>query len=230
MPSSTHYLRETTVFELESLQNNIVAVAGIAVAIGLLIGWLVTYLFIGRGPSKTELTGKLHAVEEEFETHKENVDKHFETTSELVNELTESYVKVYKHLSEGAEQLGGVVDMRNRLTLDKDDRDSDRPTKEPLDETADGKIIEGALATATVAQADDADFTVSDAAVEETLTELEQNQTTSETIAAEKSLDSGSTSKSSTSKNSTSKSNAAAKPNKKTSRKKRKARNKHSKT
>ena len=107
-------------FELENLQNNIVAVAGIAAAVGLLIGWLLTYLLIGRGPSKTELTGKLAAVEEEFEAHKGNVDKHFETTSELVNELTESYVKVYKHLQDGAEQLGGVVDMRNRLTLDKD--------------------------------------------------------------------------------------------------------------
>lgn|GEM_PF-1757918 len=168
-------------FELENLQNNIVAVAGIAVVIGLLIGWLATYLFIGRGPSKNELTGKLAAVEEEFETHKENVDKHFETTSELVNELTESYVKVYKHLSEGAEQLGGVVDMRNRLTLDKDERDAVSPASDDAGEDGkSGKVIEGALATATVAMTEDPDFTVSDAAVEETLTELEQTQTTSE--------------------------------------------------
>lgn len=170
-------------FELENLQNNIVAVAGIAVVLGLLIGWLATYLFIGRGPSKNELTGKLAAVEEEFETHKENVDKHFETTSELVNELTESYVKVYKHLSEGAEQLGGVVDMRNRLTLDKDDSVAASSSRDGSDSLANedgesGKVIEGALATATVAMTEDPDFTVSDAAVEETLTELEQTQTT----------------------------------------------------
>ena len=70
-------------FELENLQNNIVLVAAIAVVAGLLIGWLLTYLLIGRGPSKTELTGKLAAVEEEFETHKQSVDEHFATTSEL---------------------------------------------------------------------------------------------------------------------------------------------------
>lgn len=163
-------------FELENLQNNIVAVAGIAAAVGLLIGWLLTYLLIGRGPSKTELTGKLAAVEEEFEAHKGNVDKHFETTSELVNELTESYVKVYKHLQDGAEQLGGVVDMRNRLTLDKED--SGTRGDDADNDNEDGKVIEGALAaTATVAMTEDTDFTVSDAAVEETLTELEQAKT-----------------------------------------------------
>jgi len=183
------------VLELESLQNNIVAVAGIAAAIGLLVGWLLTYLLIGRGPSKNELTGKLAAVEEEFETHKENVDKHFETTSELVNELTESYVKVYKHLSEGAEQLGGVADMRHRLTLNKDgsdDPDGEDSSTDPADGYAaekDDKVIEGALAAtatvaATVAMTEDPDFTVSDAAVEETLTELEQSQTTGESGSA----------------------------------------------
>ena len=210
-------------FELETLQNNIVAVAGIAVVVGLLIGWLATYLFIGRGPSKTELTGKLAAVEEEFETHKENVDKHFETTSELVNELTESYVKVYKHLSEGAEQLGGVVDMRNRLTLDKEDGAPDNTQSEELDagDGGNGKVIEGALATATVAMTEDPDFTISDAAVEETLTELEHAQTTGETAFTDTAADDLTTNDTNNSKRST---------NKKMSRKKRKARNRNAKS
>lgn len=172
--------------ELDNLLNNIVAVAALAGLAGLGLGILLTYLFIGRGPSKTELTGKLAAVEEEFAAHKDNVDKHFETTSELVNDLTESYVKVYQHLSQGAEQLSGVVDMRNRLTLD--DAEDTSP------------VIEGAVATAAVAVAgtaaagdetgantaadavashvEDPEFTVSDAAVEETLTELEANAAT----------------------------------------------------
>ena len=160
--------------ELETLQNNVVAVIAIAALAGLFIGWLITYLFVGRGPSKTELTGKLEAVEEEFETHKTNVDQHFAKTSELVNELTESYVKVYKHLSDGAEQLGGVVDMRNRLTLDKNDASTAGQDDE--------KVIEGALAATAgvagaagaVALAEDPEFTVSDEAVAETLTEIEQ--------------------------------------------------------
>ena len=98
-------------------------------------------------------------------------------------------MKVYKHLSEGAEQLGGVVDMRNRLTLDKDEQDTtdahtDKVAKDDGSDEPEGKVIEGALATATVAMTEDPDFTVSDAAVEETLTELEQTQTTSETESA----------------------------------------------
>lgn len=171
--------------ELDSLQDNIILVAALAALAGLGIGMLLTYLMIGRGPSKTELTGKLASVEEEFEAHKGNVDKHFATTSALVNELTESYVKVYKHLSEGAEQLGGVADMRHRLTLDVSDDDDANSAKS---DSADGTLIEGSLATASAgvagvvggtatAQADDPEFTVSDAAVEETLTELEANAT-----------------------------------------------------
>ena len=162
--------------ELENLQDNLVVVASLAALAGLGLGILLTYLMIGRGPSKTELTGKLASVEKEFEAHKDNVDKHFATTSELVNELTESYVKVYKHLSEGAEQLGGVADMRHRLTLDEaspQSQDSD---------SVDSAVIEGSLATAAVAsaataQAEDPEFTVSDAAVEQTLNELEANAT-----------------------------------------------------
>ncbi len=167
--------------ELDNLQDNIAVVAAAAALVGLAIGVLLTWLTMGRGPSKTELTGKLAAVEEEFETHKSDVDKHFATTSELVNELTESYVKVYKHLSDGAEQLGGVVDMRNRLTLD--DGHTGAGKQDPQDDA----VIEGALATAVVgaaavsstteAQAEDPEFTVSDAAVEETLSELEANAT-----------------------------------------------------
>jgi len=165
--------------ELNNLQDNIVLVAALAAIGGLLTGWLITYLMIGRGPSKTELTGKLAAVEEEFETHKSDVDKHFATTSELVNELTESYVKVYKHLSEGAEQLGGVVDMRHRLTLDDSAADK-------ADDPEESKVIEGALATAAAgtaaaaaAQADDPEYAASDEGVAETLTELEASVTDS---------------------------------------------------
>lgn len=186
--------------ELHNLQDNLVLVAALAALAGLIIGSLLTYLMIGRGPSKTELTSKLAAVEEEYKSHKSSVDEHFATTSELVNELTESYVKVYKHLSEGAEQLGGVVDMRHRLTLDEGKADS---TSHSADENADGAIIEGALATASLAattagvttveatsvQADDPRFATSDEGVEESLSELEANATNESDLATADSPD-----------------------------------------
>jgi uncharacterized membrane-anchored protein YhcB (DUF1043 family) len=42
----------------------------------------------------------------EFEAYKSSVSSHFSKTSELVNDLTQDYVKVYKHLAEGAQILG----------------------------------------------------------------------------------------------------------------------------
>jgi len=179
--------------EFENLLNNPLAVAAIAVVVGLGIGSLLTYLLIGRGPSKTELTGKLSAVEEEFAAHKQSVDKHFETTSELVNDLTESYAKVYKHLSQGAEQLSGVVDMRHRLTVDDTDREPSIDGEKPVLE---GAIAAGAGALAgaaadTADHVDDPQFTVSDAAVEETLIELEASATDTAESAAENAADVG---------------------------------------
>lgn len=54
------------------------------------------------GKLKTELEEK----EREFQAYKSSVAGHFNRTSELVNELTQDYVKVYQHLSEGARDLG----------------------------------------------------------------------------------------------------------------------------
>ena len=159
--------------ELEATQTSVIPIALLAALIGVFIGWLLTYFVIGRGPSKAELSGKLETAEAELDGYKQNVDQHFSKTSDLFNELTESYVKVYKHLSDGAEQLSGVSDMRNRLTLD-DGNDApvtgDTATNEPGLEKP---VIEGSVESAEVAKAEDPAFTVSDEAVEETLTELE---------------------------------------------------------
>jgi hypothetical protein len=49
---------------------------------------------------------ELDQAKKELESYKANVNSHFDKTSELVNELTQDYVKVYKHLAEGAQELG----------------------------------------------------------------------------------------------------------------------------
>ena len=103
---------------MEALLENTLLVGGLGLILGLLIGMLIMRLINGSGSSKAELQTKLEAVEAEYEAHKESVNNHFETTSELVNDLTESYVKVYKHLSLGATNLSGAVDVSHRLTLD----------------------------------------------------------------------------------------------------------------
>ncbi len=54
----------------------------------------------------SNLKAELDQVKKEMESYKANVNSHFDKTSELVNELTQDYVKVYKHLAEGAQELG----------------------------------------------------------------------------------------------------------------------------
>lgn len=54
----------------------------------------------------SNLKAELDQVRKEMESYKANVNSHFDKTSELVNELTQDYVKVYKHLAEGAQELG----------------------------------------------------------------------------------------------------------------------------
>ncbi len=54
----------------------------------------------------SNLKAELDQVRKEMESYKANVNSHFDKTSELVNELTKDYVKVYKHLAEGAQELG----------------------------------------------------------------------------------------------------------------------------
>ena len=47
--------------------------------------------------------------------YKASVNQHFDKTSELVGDLTQSYVKVYQHLAEGSETLGGSKAFTNLL-------------------------------------------------------------------------------------------------------------------
>jgi uncharacterized membrane-anchored protein YhcB (DUF1043 family) len=54
----------------------------------------------------SNLKAELDQARDEMESYKASVNNHFEKTSELVNELTQDYVKVYKHLAEGAQVLG----------------------------------------------------------------------------------------------------------------------------
>ena len=58
---------------------------------------------------------ELEEARQEMDSYKASVNSHFDKTSELVNELTQDYVKVYKHLAEGAQALGDGKDFTNVL-------------------------------------------------------------------------------------------------------------------
>lgn len=61
------------------------------------------------------LKAELDEARLEMESYKTSVNSHFDKTAELVNELTQDYVKVYKHLAEGAQALGDGRDFTNVL-------------------------------------------------------------------------------------------------------------------
>jgi hypothetical protein len=77
----------------------------IALAAGVLLGMLLNRLFNPAVSDVDKLKAELAQERAEAERYKANVNSHFNKTSELVNELTQDYVKVYQHLAEGAQTL-----------------------------------------------------------------------------------------------------------------------------
>ena len=118
-----------------------------AFAAGCVIG-AVLYGALSHGTRDArKLKSDLEKSEAEFEAYKSSVSSHFSKTSELVNDLTQDYVKVYKHLAEGAQILGdprGGMDLLEQQgkvllsvadTSDGDDisaAENEQPVQSPL--------------------------------------------------------------------------------------------------
>jgi len=66
-----------------------------------------------------KLKDEMQSLEQEFEQYKSSVSDHFSKTSTLVNELTENYVKVYQHLSEGSKSLADTDQLPLALGQDE---------------------------------------------------------------------------------------------------------------
>jgi len=78
----------------------------IALIAGVLIGALAYRLLSPSLKQATKVETELNAARDELNSYKASVNQHFNKTSELVNDLTQNYVKVYQHLAEGAQILG----------------------------------------------------------------------------------------------------------------------------
>ncbi|MEN1727448.1 MAG: DUF1043 family protein [Pseudomonadota bacterium] len=76
--------------------------------IGAAVVWFMTRQAAGPGHS-------VKALREENEKFREEVNDHFVETADLINELTDSYKKVFDHLSEGAEKLVDEAVIRERM-------------------------------------------------------------------------------------------------------------------
>ncbi len=95
--------------------NSVWQVAIIALVAGVMIG-ILAYRLFGRSTREGDkIQAELDETRDELDQYKASVNEHFNKTSELVNDLTQNYVRVYQHLAEGAHLLGDAEKFDNLL-------------------------------------------------------------------------------------------------------------------
>ena len=93
-------------FELDGTSSLwVVGILGTLLGIGL--GSIVTYTLTSRSNHNKNLQAELDQLAERFTEYREQVGQHFMQTSNLVQEMTQSYRAVYEHLASGAYHLCG---------------------------------------------------------------------------------------------------------------------------
>lgn len=95
--------------------NSVWQIGIIALLLGAMIGILAYRLLSPSVRQNDQIKSDLESARDELENYRASVNQHFDKTSELVNDLTQNYVKVYQHLAEGAQTLGDGKTFSNRL-------------------------------------------------------------------------------------------------------------------
>jgi len=99
---------------------HLIWLVGIAVLFGGAIIGAIFYRNLAPAVKENDdLKAELEQARKDFDEYKSSVNSHFDKTSELVNELTHDYVKVYQHLAQGAQTLGEGRDFNNLLEQHK---------------------------------------------------------------------------------------------------------------
>ncbi|MCB1668812.1 MAG: DUF1043 family protein [Porticoccaceae bacterium] len=76
-----------------------------ALALGLVIGFLLTRTLHPQEKQRKEVEEQLQQVRQEHKDYQHKVTEHFITTSTLVNDMTESYRGLHEHLAASAMHL-----------------------------------------------------------------------------------------------------------------------------
>jgi len=74
-------------------------------AIGIIVGAAAYKQLMSDEAKVKTLEDQLHNLEREHEAYKDNVHSHFNNTATLLNNLTDSYREVYRHVASGAQAL-----------------------------------------------------------------------------------------------------------------------------
>jgi uncharacterized membrane-anchored protein YhcB (DUF1043 family) len=128
----------------------------IALVAGAIIGALAYRLLAPSVKQAEKTKSELDMAREELSCYKASVNSHFNKASELVNDLTQNYVKVYRHLAEGAQTLGDSRTLTNlleqhqgKVLISVDDEMNARDT------IADGGFVDSAVTQEKPAEAVD---------------------------------------------------------------------------
>ena len=95
-----------------------------SVIIGLVVGYLLTQRTAPSQRSQKNMEGQLRELRQQQEDYQHEVSEHFIETANLINQMTDSYQEVHKHLAKGAQLLAGD-DARKSLKALSDTNDSD---------------------------------------------------------------------------------------------------------
>ena len=76
-----------------------------SLAVGIVIGIAFTRRLGADAIRAQQLEEKLESMSKSHMEYRNNVSEHFNKTSELINQMTDSYKKVYGHLAVGAQDL-----------------------------------------------------------------------------------------------------------------------------
>lgn len=72
---------------------------------GCVVGTVGCLLVVRQVKSDSTIERQMRELQEEFTAYRENVNQHFNQTAKLVNNLTENYLAVQKHLEDAAESF-----------------------------------------------------------------------------------------------------------------------------
>jgi len=125
-----------------------IAAVGILL-LGIILGAIATRLVLPSRRQLRRLASELESLRAEHAAYRANVTQHFETTSDLVANMTASYKAVYDHLAAGAQNLcdgskaleagqfgAPRLVFDQRVDVERLDADAPRSASETASETA----------------------------------------------------------------------------------------------
>ncbi|MCP4769141.1 MAG: DUF1043 family protein [Gammaproteobacteria bacterium] len=139
---------------------------GIALVAGVLLGVVICRRFTPTITDVDELRVKLEQSRSELDRYRESVNGHFNKTSDLVNDLTQDFVKVYRHLSEGAQTLSDAPEFSHVLEQPEDkvliSKDEEMGSQDTAEAEPEDFSAQGFAAEVLVPEVSDADGSITE--------------------------------------------------------------------